>query len=339
MKDSIKDIEVPNNYMPRLLSFVEKRGGSGDDLAAIVGLSKQDLLVPNRLLRCSQICQLFAEAQRLSKEPAIGLYLGSQLAITTHGSLGFAALSSADLATALALVAQYFNTRTPLAAIEVTRDEKYTYFSLKELFPLGAARVIFIETVISAILRAAEYILQERFICEGVEFSFDEPNYGELYSVFFDYPATFNAVQTRVCIRTELLTKTLPLADESAHNMAKEICEEEFNSISGEEQLDQTIRNLLLKVKGDFPSVEAMAVELNCSPRTLSRRLREIDTSYHKIVDATRQYLASQYLDNTSLNVQEISYLLGYNDPSSFGRAFKKWFSQSPHQYRKREKS
>ncbi|MDN5622625.1 MAG: AraC family transcriptional regulator, partial [Acinetobacter sp.] len=48
-----------------------------------------------------------------------------------------------------------------------------------------------------------------------------------------------------------------------------------------------------------------------------------------------RKGLALQYLEDGSLNINEISALLAYNEQSSFNRAFKTWFGMSPIQWRK----
>ena len=57
----------------------------------------------------------------------------------------------------------------------------------------------------------------------------------------------------------------------------------------------------------------------------LRRRLVEENTSYQQLLDRTRQDLAQQYLQHTTLTPKEIGYLLGYSSVSNFRRAFKSW--------------
>ncbi|MCG8673143.1 MAG: AraC family transcriptional regulator [Pseudomonadales bacterium] len=40
-------------------------------------------------------------------------------------------------------------------------------------------------------------------------------------------------------------------------------------------------------------------------------------------------------MKHTHKTVDEIAVLLGYNDPSNFGRAFKRWLGVTPTQYRR----
>ncbi|MAX98129.1 MAG: hypothetical protein CMI08_02825 [Oceanospirillaceae bacterium] len=81
---------------------------------------------------------------------------------------------------------------------------------------------------------------------------------------------------------------------------------------------------MLARAKGRFPSFEQVADELVLSPRTLRRRLAGEGTSYKELLDQWRQDMACQYLTTTRLSVQQISHLLGYNDPANFGRAFRR---------------
>jgi AraC-like DNA-binding protein len=49
--------------------------------------------------------------------------------------------------------------------------------------------------------------------------------------------------------------------------------------------------------------------------------------------------LAAEYLRNTDKSVKEIGYDLGYKEPPIFSRAFKKWFSMTPLEYREKHQS
>ncbi|MBZ0234079.1 MAG: AraC family transcriptional regulator [Deltaproteobacteria bacterium] len=81
-------------------------------------------------------------------------------------------------------------------------------------------------------------------------------------------------------------------------------------------------------------SVQAVASCLGVSARTLQRRLMEEDTTFQRVLDATREELARHYLGTTAMAGAEISFLLGFEDPSSFVRAFHDWTGKTPEQVR-----
>lgn len=77
-------------------------------------------------------------------------------------------------------------------------------------------------------------------------------------------------------------------------------------------------------------SMEAVAHDLAMSTRTLQRRLKGENTTFQAILDSTRESLARHYLAESELSAGEISFLLGYDDPRSFYRAFRAWTGQTP---------
>ncbi len=81
-------------------------------------------------------------------------------------------------------------------------------------------------------------------------------------------------------------------------------------------------------------SVQAVAACLGISARTLQRRLMEEDTTFQRVLDGTREELARHYLGSTAMAGAEISFLLGFEDPSSFVRAFHDWTGKTPEQVR-----
>ena len=81
-------------------------------------------------------------------------------------------------------------------------------------------------------------------------------------------------------------------------------------------------------------SREAVASRLAISTRTLQRRLNEEGTSFQAVLNSTRESLARHYLTNATLSAGEIAFLLGYEEPSSFYRAFHNWTGQTPERVR-----
>nr|WP_238785785.1 AraC family transcriptional regulator [Lactiplantibacillus plantarum] len=106
-------------------------------------------------------------------------------------------------------------------------------------------------------------------------------------------------------------------------------------AIEHNQSLLATVQALLLKKipSGSF-SIDEIATSLNLSKRTLQRHLSTLSTTFNDEVQIARRTLVVPLMKDQSLNLIEISYLLGYSDPESFSRVFKKWFHQSPSVYR-----
>ena len=73
---------------------------------------------------------------------------------------------------------------------------------------------------------------------------------------------------------------------------------------------------------------------LHMSERTLARRLAERDYTFTSLVDEIRNQLARDYLRQPRFSVTDIAFLLGFSDQSNFARAFKRWTSLSPTEFR-----
>ncbi len=83
--------------------------------------------------------------------------------------------------------------------------------------------------------------------------------------------------------------------------------------------------------------VAALARKLRTSPRTLQRRLGREGTSVAKLLDGLRRTRAEVYLE-MGLPISEVSYLVGFAEPSVFFRAFKRWTGETPADFRGRSR-
>lgn len=97
------------------------------------------------------------------------------------------------------------------------------------------------------------------------------------------------------------------------------------------------VRDALIEgLPAGVATADAIGRRLGLSKRSLQRRLGEEDTSFKAVLEQTRRALALNYLHGTDVSVQEIAFLLGFRDTSSFFRAFRSWTGTTPMAMRSR---
>lgn len=93
----------------------------------------------------------------------------------------------------------------------------------------------------------------------------------------------------------------------------------------------ERVRALLLEsLPAGQSGIDTVASRLAMSRRTLQRRLGDEGLSFQGLVARTRDELARHYLAHTRLPHAEIAFLLGFEDPNSFFRAFQDWTGLAP---------
>ena len=82
--------------------------------------------------------------------------------------------------------------------------------------------------------------------------------------------------------------------------------------------------------------IDRIAAQLGMHRRTLQRRLEAQGLHFEDIVDATRRKRANELLPHAAIPLSEICQLLGYAEQSSFNRAFRRWYGDTPLAMRQR---
>jgi len=92
---------------------------------------------------------------------------------------------------------------------------------------------------------------------------------------------------------------------------------------------DRVIEYIIDQLPKGRVSVESTAETFYMARSTLLRRLKQENTTFQSLMDATRKDLAITYLQR-DLATSEIADLLGFSSPSAFQHSFKRWFGTSP---------
>ena len=90
---------------------------------------------------------------------------------------------------------------------------------------------------------------------------------------------------------------------------------------------------ILAHLDDESLSIDKVAREMAVSVRTLQKRLEAEGVVFSDLLRDTRQRLAKKYL-RENYSVEQITYLLGFSEPSVFRKTFKKWLGVTPREYR-----
>jgi AraC-like DNA-binding protein len=103
--------------------------------------------------------------------------------------------------------------------------------------------------------------------------------------------------------------------------------------------VDRTLVRTVRQVISDgfalgYPHIARSAEHLGVSVRSLQRNLARAHVSYSELVDDLRRELALVRVAGRDDSISRIASELGFGDPGSFTRAFRRWTGTSPRSYR-----
>jgi len=154
------------------------------------------------------------------------------------------------------------------------------------------------------------------------------------YQDFFACELHFGAEEDAFVLATDDAEALLPTANRELAETFDAILAQQLAAHSKADLVSRCEAFLLKQLTSGEPSVGDLVKALGMSRRTLQRKLREMGTSYHEILEETRYELAKRYLQESARSVTEITFLLGFSEQGAFTRAFKRWSGTAPSSYR-----
>lgn len=329
-------------YIPSSYSRIVARelGLQERDLPRLLrgtGLSPA-ILLPGDETRLTgrQQLQVLGNGQRMMGSPDFGLRLGRQLHPSTHGPLGYLALSSPDLLTSLESLRDFLPARLPLVQLEVALEEDWLRCTLGIKLQANADERRVLQECFALVIQSfAESVLGWPVAEARIELAHGRPAYHRVYAEYLHSPVQFGCAANSFFLPAELARTPNAGGDPESYAQAQELCRKLLAQVPALalSTTDRVRRLLLAQTPGSVTEVD-VARAMFISKRTLARRLAAENTGYHRIREQLLAELAARHLRESALTVEAVSALLGYNDTAAFRKAFRRWYSQSPSQYR-----
>jgi AraC-like DNA-binding protein len=260
--------------------------------------------------------------------PAIGLTLPMH-PLMSLGVLSHVVLAASDLRGALRSLARFTHLASPTASMEIHVEDERCRIALQIApgrRPVAPQRYDFLGMTCVQGLR---WVTGRAVPLLAFHHPGREPAEPGRWREAFGCPVRFDVPACLLELSAAELALPIPTADPTV----SDLCERIASQIAGQQggSVSARVRQVLLKhlSKGD-PRRESVASLMHMSERTLQRRLTEEGTCFAELVDEVRREAAERYFAHGDFSATEITFALGFADPSNFYRACKRWFGRSP---------
>ncbi len=306
---------------------------------AAVGLDEAILHQPDAKIPLSQYNALLEVAAEHC-DPSLGLRmglrrLGAPANTSLMGGVGHIARSAPDVRTMLACASRFLVVHAQACELDWRLNAGRLDISYQVTDPSVQHRRQDAEFALGALYALLREVTGERFAPLRVDFAHGQPTDISLHRSAFECPLRFDQAGNVMVWPAEILDQPLVTADPRLFQALLPGLEAERLRRLADTELTTRIGLVIeANVSSGQIGIDQVARHLCMSKRTLQRRLQELGVEFAELVEEIRQALAIDLVRQSSHSLTAIAQRLGYNEASSFTRAFRRWVGVTPREFR-----
>jgi AraC-like DNA-binding protein len=184
--------------------------------------------------------------------------------------------------------------------------------------------------------RFSSWLVGRKIPLIHVKLAYPKPSHAFELSYLFPCPKIYDCDQNQLAFDTRYLNMA-PMRTKVEISTFLKHSPAGLMTIPGDDRsLKHQITQLIITPRKpvlDLPAIDKVAEHFHFTPQTLHRKLKLEGTSYQRIKDSIRRDIAVAKLVKDRLAVKEVAEIVGFSEPRSFTRAFKRWTGLSPREY------
>jgi AraC-like DNA-binding protein len=336
---------VPISSIRWLVTAGKMAGLDTNQLLQDIGVTTADLGDQQRQLPYPLATSFRNQVMSAIKNEAIALLVGEQLPMGELGIVDYICASSQSVSNAMHNLSRYFRLMShpdfALSYIEqnhmglISYGNQNQFPTQQNLFEQQSTEFTF-----SITLSRIRSLTKPTVKSAAVSFRHPAPDYVDEYQRIFQAPIEFEAANNILLLDEYCLALNPENPDDRLHQLLMKYADASVNHLPGNSSLAHRVVEEIKRTLQDGElTADSIAKRLCMSPRTLHRRLNDENTSFAKLRDQLRCELAQSMLRNGELTITDITYLLGFSQPSAFNRAFKRWMGLTPQLFRNQSSS
>jgi AraC-like DNA-binding protein len=325
-------------YAQPLLELAQEHGVDLQTLAVAAGMPAHALSPPPDSLAAGDYVRLLDAAAELTRHPHFGLQVGERVKLGTYSVYGLILLSCHDFGQVFQQTLRYEGLAHDLGRSSLDVVGSTAEYRWNSHFPQASRHLA--ESVFAGVQVFGTWLAGRPLPAARVAFAHTAPPDCHEHHRIFGTDVLFGAPAHCARFDAALLSLPVPNADVGLYPVLRQHAE----TLLQQKQRQQGNADIVTQVRHriahhlaqDDARLATVAHDLGLTPRTLQRKLQDAGARFQQVLDQTRQELAQEYLQQHSLGLVDIAFLLGYQDQSAFSHAFKEWTGMSPGSYRER---
>jgi AraC-like DNA-binding protein len=325
---------VSSGYAGGLLAFAVSRGADRSRLLERSGIDPEALDDLDRRIAFPAYVALMREAKALTGDEALALHFAEVVAIESVSIVGLISQASGSMRDAFIQLNRYV--RLIVDVGDGTRDRFEMVVAggepwLVDTRPNPNDFPELTESALAQLAFGPRRVGVPPFV-KTLHVTHAEPSYRAEYERIFAAPVVFEAEWNGFQVERAVVNRDVaPILPRYAFGVLTDRADALLAELDGSESARGRVEDQLMPIlhTGDA-SMTTIASRLGVSRQTLFRQLRAEGVTFERVIDELRHRLAIRYLSGSKVSVNETAYLVGFSDPASFSRAFKRWTGVSP---------
>jgi|TARA_B100001063_G_scaffold76361_1_gene70592 AraC-like DNA-binding protein len=274
----------------------------------------------------------------VSGDPDIGLHIAEKMPVYKGQVLQYLFLSSQTFGDGLtrALNYQRLLSDATLATFEMIDGEASIQISSSSMTVIDLRHLS--EAVAYGLVKFFSYVTDGEFTLNRIHFSHSQRGDDSEHKRLYGCDVVFGQPDNRLFFNAEILEIPSLHAEPELLQLHEKLASEHVAKLERQDVVARVNRIIGEILETGQINLEQVAAKLEIKPRTLRTRLAEANTNFNQLLADFRCNLAKRLLANTSESIDEIVYLTGFSEPSTFYRAFKRWTDVTPIEYRNQKK-
>jgi AraC-like DNA-binding protein len=322
---------VSSAFARALLEFAVLRGASRSPLVETLGTDNLD--DPNARVPFDRYVNLMRTAKALSGDQALALHFGEAVSMAKVSIVGLIGQASDTMLEAFEQLSRYVRLVVDVECagenrFELRRERGGLWMVDTRINPNDFPELT--ESAFSQIVSRPLAAGLPQLALE-VHLTHAEPGYVAEYERIFKAPLVFGAPWNAVKLNETVVAHRVGILPRFVFGVLIEHAEALLQELEAETTARGQVEKLLLPIlhTGEA-SADAIAAQLNVSRQTLYRNLKAEGVTFEQVLDALRHRMAVHYLRGKKASINDTAYLVGFSDPASFSRAFKRWTGAPP---------